>query len=257
MASPASIETETRFRRVSLPLVSVAPRVRNVVTLVRGSATTFTDDPKEQFAAGVFLYVEGGLVWETVVAGFDYFRPVEVRVPPTAISTEPGLLFIYVTRQACLDGTLTPEVPTYEETWVFLVSEGTGEMAISVPAVPYIGSRKKGIDHKYQCFAGVRLVPDEWRSSAYVINPYPDPVQLRCWLQSPRGVLAEVLSDSVAPRSVREVDLLDAAAAVGDPQRFDYGTLIVWGSLKPQGYVAIRGPNGRTRAMDHFNPFWR
>lgn len=256
MAGSAPVGAEARFRRVSLPLVSVAPRARGFATLVRGSATMFTDDPGEKFAAGIFLYVEGKLEWETEVPGLDYFHPVEVRVPDADTPSEPGLLFVYATRQSYLDGTLTPAAPAFEESWVFLVSEGTGDVAVSVPAVPYIGSRKKGIDHKYQCFAGVRLVPGQWRSTAYVINPYPDPSELRCWLQAPRGALAEVPARSVPPRSVRALDLLSLAAGTGDPRRFDYGTLIVWGSLKPQGYVAIQGPNGRTRAMDHFNPFW-
>jgi hypothetical protein len=178
-----------------------------------------------------------------------------VAVPPVEADAEPGLLFIYATRQAYLDGRETPRVPGFEETWVFTVSEA-GDVAVSVPAVPFIGSRKKGIDHHYQCFAGLRLAPGRWRSTAWVINPYPDPLDLRAWLQSPRGELAEILAAPVTPRSVRELDLLAAAAAAGDPARFDYGTLIAWGSLKPQGYVAIAGPDGRTRAMDHFNPFW-
>lgn len=216
----------------------------------------FTDDPKEKFSAGVFLYVEGELVWETEVRGLDYFHPAGIRVPDAEVPSEPGLLFIYATKQAYLDGTLTPTSLAFEESWVFLVSEGSGEVAVSVPAVPFIGSRKKGIDHKYQCFAGVRLLPDEWRSTAYVINPYPDPIELRCWLQASGGALAEVLTGSIPPRSVRVLDLLGLAAGAGDARRFDYGTLIAWGSLKPQGYVAIQGPNGRTRAMDHFNPFW-
>lgn len=256
MAGPALIDSEVRYRRAALPLVSVAPRVPGLATLVRGSATMFTDDPDEKFAAGIFLYVEGKLVWEAEVPGLDYFHAAQVRVPDAEAPSEPGLLFIYATKQAYLDGTRSPRAPGFEESWVFLVSEGTGELAVSVPAVPYIGSRKKGIDHKFQCFAGVRLVPGEWSSTAYVLNPYPDPIELRCWLQAPRGQLVEVLTCPVPPRSVRALDLLDLAAAAGDPRRFDYGTLIVWGSLKPQGYVAIQGPNGRTRAMDHFNPFW-
>ena len=256
MASPASVDAETLFRRVSLPLVSIAPRGKDVTTIVRGSATMFGDRPDEPFALGVFLYIDGALVWQHTIEGLDYAHPAEVRVPAAERPAEPGLLFIYATRQAYLHGAETPRKPEFEESWVFLVSDGSGALAVSFPAVPYIGSRKKGIDHKYQCYAGLRLVPQRWRSVAYVINPYPDPLDLRCWLQSTRGRLERVVERTLPPKSVRAIDLLETAAVAGDPARFDSGTLIAWGSLKPQGYVAIAGPAGRARAMDHFNPFW-
>jgi hypothetical protein len=238
---------EARYRKVALPLVSLAPRVPGMITLVRGSTTMYTDEPREPFAAGVFLYADGGLVWETEVRGLDYGHPAEVRVPAVDTAARPGLVFVYVTRQAFVDGAAAPRVPGYEESWIFLVS---------VPSVPYIGSRKKGIDHKYQCFAGLRLQPGRWRSIAWVMNPYPDPLELRAWLQAPGGAAVEVAGGPVPGRSVRELDLALLASAAGDAGRFDYGTLVVWGSLKPQGYVAVQTWEGRMRAMDHFNPFW-
>lgn len=246
------MNAEARYRRVALPMISVAPP--GVDTIVRGSATMFGDDPAERFAAAAFLYVGGEAIWEGEKTGLDYDHPVSLRVPE--VTSEPGLLFIYATREAYLDGTAAPRVPRFEESWVFLTSGGDGATAVSVPAVPYIGSRKQGIDHKYQCFAGLRMAPEGWRSVAYVMNPYPDPLELRGWLQSPRGQLIEVVTDTVPACSVRAIDLVEAAARVQRPDTFDYGTLVVWGSLKPQGYVAIQGPDGRTRAMDHFNPFW-
>jgi hypothetical protein len=255
VAPPPTLEA--RYRKVALPLVSVAPRAPGLVTLVRGSATMYTDEPREAFAAGVVLYVDGALVWETEARGLDYAHPVEVRVPPVETTGGPGLLFVYVTRQAYVDGSATPRVPRYEETWVVLVSAGAGDTAVSVPSVPYIGSRKKGIDHKYQCFAGLRMQPGRWRSIAWVMNPYPDPLDLRVWLQTTRGAAVEVPGGPVPGRSVRELDLVALAGTAADPGRFDYGTLVVWGSLKPQGYVAVQTWEGRTRAMDHFNPFWR
>jgi hypothetical protein len=254
VAAPATLEA--RYRKVALPLVAVAPRVPGLVTLVRGSATMYTDEPREPFAAGVFLYVDGALVWESESRGLDYVHPAEARVPRVETTGQPGLLFVYVTRQAYVDGTAAPRVPGYEESWVFLVSEGRGDTAVSVPSVPYLGSRKKGIDHKYQCFAGLRLQPGRWRSIAWVMNPYLDALELRAWLQTTRGQAVEVTSVAVPGRSVRALDLAALAMAAGNPGRFDYGTLIVWGSLKPQGYVAVQTWEGRTRAMDHLNPFW-
>jgi hypothetical protein len=189
--------------------------------------------------------------------GLDYFHPAEIRVPDAVAPGEPGLLEVFVTREAYVTGAARPRVPAYEESWVFLVGgAGAADTAVSVPSVPYIGSRKRGIDHKYQCFAGLRLGGPGWGATAYVINPYPEPLDLRCWLQARGGALEEVWQSPVPGRSVRALDLLALAAAGGPPERFDYGTLIVWGSLKPQGYVAVRSPGGRTRAMDHLNPFW-
>jgi hypothetical protein len=245
-----------RYRRVALPLVAVAPRTAGLTTLVRGSTTMYTDAAVETFAAAVVLWVDGRPAWETEARGLDYFHPAELRLPATGAG-EPGLLEVFITREAYVTGAERPRAPGYEESWVFLVGgPAPGDTAVSVPSVPYLGSRKKGIDHKYQCFAGLRLATGQWRSTAYVINPYPEPLDLRGWLQAPSGAAEEVLSAPVPGRSVRALDLLDLAAAGGDPARFDYGTLIVWGSLKPQGYVAIQSPDGRTRAMDHFNPFW-
>jgi hypothetical protein len=254
LAPPPTLEA--RYRKVALPLVSLAPRVPGMIALVRGSATMYTDESREPFAAGVFLYADGELVWEREARGLDYGHPAEIRVPPVDTAARPGLLFVYVTRQAFMDGAAAPRVPGYEESWVFLVSAGAGETAVSVPSVPYIGSRKKGIDHKYQCFAGLRLQPGHWRSIAWIMNPYPDPLELRAWLQATGGASVEVAGGPVPGRSVRELDLAQLAGAAGDAGRFDYGTLVVWGSLKPQGYVAVQTWEGRTRAMDHFNPFW-
>jgi hypothetical protein len=245
-----------RYRSVALPLVAVAPRAAGVTTLVRGSTTMYTDASAEPFAAAVVLWVDGHPVWETEARGLDYFHPAEIRVP-AAPGAEPGLLEVFITREAYVTGAERPRAPGYEESWVFLVGgPSPGDTAVSVPSVPYIGSRKKGIDHKYQCFAGLRLAAGRWRSTAYVINPYPEPLDLRCWLQATSGAAEEVLGAPVPGRSVRALDLLALAAAGGDPARFDYGALVVWGSLKPQGYVAVQSPDGRTRAMDHFNPFW-
>ena len=258
-ASPPASGTLTlleRYRRVALPLVAVAPRTPGLSTLVRGSTTMYGDAAAEKFAAAVALWTDGALAWETEVRDLDYVHPAEIRVPDARAAGEPGLLEVFITREAYVDGVERPRVPGYEESWVFLVGgPAPGDTAVSVPSVPYIGSRKKGIDHKYQCFAGLRLAR-AWRSIGYVINPYPDPLDLRCWLQSTAGRAEEVLARPVPGRSVRTLDLTSLAAAGGAPDRFDYGTLIVWGSLKPQGYVAIQSPDGRTRAMDHFNPFW-
>ena len=256
MAGSAPVDVETRFRRVALPLVSVAPRSKDCTTIVRGSPTMFGDHPHERFALGIFLYVDGTLAWHQTMEGLDYAHPAEVRIPATETPSEPGLLFIYITRQAYLEGAETPPKMQFEESWVFLASESSGSVAVSVPAVPYIGSRKQGIDHKYQCYAGLRLAGEGWRSVAYAINPYPEPLELRCWLQSVRGHVQRLEDCTLPGRSVRALDLTEMATVAGDPGRFDYGTLVAWGSLKPQGYVAIVGPDGRTRAMDHFNPFW-
>jgi hypothetical protein len=254
--APAASALGERYRRVALPLVAVAPRTAGLTTVIRGSTTMYTDTAGERFAAAVVLWVDGVPTWETEALGLDYFHPAEIRVPATG-GGEPGLLEVFVTREAYVTGAERPRKPGYEESWVFVVGgRAAADTAVSVPSVPYIGSRKKGIDHKYQCFAGLRLGAGRWRSTAYVINPYPDPLDLRCWLQAAGGAAEDVLSVPVPGRSVRALDLLALAAAGGDPARFDYGTLVVWGSLKPQGYVAIESPDGRTRAMDHFNPFW-
>ena len=259
MASSALVALEEDYRRVSLPLLALAPRVKGMSTWVRGSSAAFTNDPGERFAVGVFLYAEGELVWGGEERGVAHGDLVDLRVPEATVESDPGVLFIYATKQVYLDGEPVPR-KRFEETWVFLASEERGSLAVSIPAVPYIGSLKPVIDNHYLCFPGVRMVRGVWSSTAYVINPYPDQISMRCWLQATDGKTGDVpAASAIPPKSVRAVELPQSfdGSITGNPERFDYGTLVVWCNLKPQGFVAIRDGSGRTRAMDHFHPFWR
>jgi len=244
---------EERYARVCLPMLGVTPRQPGVGTSVRAAPTMLGDDADEVFAAAAVLYVDGRLAWEGEARGLTYARPGELRIPPAGAPSPPGALFVYTTREAHLAGA-APRRKRYEETWAFIVSEDGGEWAVSIPTVPYIGSGKKILDNHYHCFPGVRLGP-EWRTTAYVINPYPDPLEARAWLQSTRGRTVEVLAPcEVGGRSVRVLEL--ARSPHAGALDLDFATLVVWGNLKPQGYVAIADARGRVRAMDHFHPFW-
>jgi hypothetical protein len=89
------------------------------------------------------------------------------------------------------------------------------------------------------------------------VNPYPEPISVDCWVQTVRGRRVNVVRGVDVPGpGARAIDVR-AELGQGGLDGVDYGTLLVWAPLKPQGFVAIEDSAGRIRSMDHFHPIWR
>jgi len=246
---------EKRYRDVSLPMLGVIPAGAGVTASVRVAPSALSDEPGERFAIGLFAYVDGTLVDAREVRDLSYGRPAEiaVRLPETAHA--PALLVVYTTRQAVLDGAVKDR-KRFEESWIFLASDD-GRLAVSIPSVPYMGSNKRVVDNHFLSFPGLRVARKHWRPTAYLVNPYPEAIAATCWIETRRGKRVDVARDIDVPGpGVRAIDVVDTLGTRATDS-VDYGTLIAWAPLKPQGFVAVADSAGRVRSMDHFHPIWR